>query len=228
MELVWFQIAIMVASAAAQSCQPYQEQFEDSCYKLLPELLTWSHANTTCYDAGGELVVPTCLAEHDFIWQMFTANSQDGDVWIGCTDMREEGTWKRAGEGDHHCSYFNWAEGQPDKKYQDGQDCLVMSRNLESLWNDVKCYIERATICKYNVIQSTTIMGTSTTLQERVTTTTEEVTSTPKRVQSTTKRVTSTSDMAVPSTHYPKGVTIKTNPKVCCLQADADGHFNSQ
>ena len=149
MNLVWFYITITVACARAQYCQPGQERFGVSCYEMLPERMTWKKAAEACSNMGASLAVPDSLDEHQFIWEMFMRNSTMGSVWIGCTDIEQEGVWMRAGGQGRRCTYFNWMPGAPSESYGNRKDCLVMLRSYGGLWNNIGCSHRRYAICEY-------------------------------------------------------------------------------
>ena len=112
--------------------------------------MAWDEANTTCSDMGGGLVVPNYEDEHQFIWKMFERNVQESDVWIGCTDMEEEGKWIQAGGGGQECSYFNWAPGEPNQHSGHEEDCVQMWHETDGLWNDIECSRAAFVICEFS------------------------------------------------------------------------------
>jgi hypothetical protein len=90
-------------------------------------LLSWHKAKKKCESLGGYLVSITSRAERDFV------HSIAGDeVWIGATDEKREGRWKRvSGE---RWSYTSWNSGQPGGKPSDADYAYFRKRNPN--WND--------------------------------------------------------------------------------------------
>ena len=103
--------------------------------------MTFDMALSTCTEMGGGLAVPDSLSEHQFIWEMFTQDVTEDDLWIGCTDMEEEGKWVQPGEGGHvECSYINWYPGEPNgRNAYPAHDCASMKRSYDGRWNDNSC-----------------------------------------------------------------------------------------
>ena len=149
MKLVCLYLMTMTACILASSCKLGQERCGGFCYQLLDQKMAWDEANTTCSDMGGGLVVPNSEDEHQFIWKMFERNIREGNVWIGCTDMEEEGKWIQAGGGGQECSYFNWAQGQPNQYNGWEEDCVEMRNWYDGLWNDSECFHMYFVICRF-------------------------------------------------------------------------------
>jgi len=69
---------------------------------------------------------------------IFTSAGIVDNIWIGLTDIEEEGVyvWENSGEV---ASYFDWFSGQPDGAALPEDDCVVMSYNDNYLWYDAPC-----------------------------------------------------------------------------------------
>ncbi|XP_038049698.1 CD209 antigen-like protein C [Patiria miniata] len=133
-----------------------QERFGDSCYQLLTETFTWEEASQACANIDAGLVIPDSLQEHQFIWEMFTRKvTESGNLWIGCSDVKEEGRWVQAGDGDHECTYFNWAEGEPNPTYKHWEECAGMwGGNRGGFWNDFPCTYSYNAMCESPAVPS--------------------------------------------------------------------------
>ncbi|XP_033646043.1 pulmonary surfactant-associated protein D-like [Asterias rubens] len=100
--------------------------------------MTFQDAVKTCTDMSGGLVVPTSLTENQFIFEMVINKVVDlySNVWVGCTDKKEEGKWMQPGEGGEECSFFNWYPGEPNIE---PEDCAQMVLFLNGSWYDGDC-----------------------------------------------------------------------------------------
>ena len=154
MKLSWIAVLVAGACVYTQSCQPGQERFGDSCYQLLTGEWTWEEGSQTCSDMGGSMAVPDSAAEHQFLWNMFTA-TRSGDLWAGCNEKVEEGHWVQAGKG-QDCGYLAWGEGQPSKS---SQRCAQMDdKYAGGLLNDEQCHKDAGVTCEFSAVPSITCL----------------------------------------------------------------------
>ena len=72
-------------------------------------------------------------------------NIKTGQIWIGGTDLLEEGKWV-APETLEPLSYFNWAPGEPDNL--GGQHCLAIFNSADLKWDDNTCEVHNFALCK--------------------------------------------------------------------------------
>jgi hypothetical protein len=85
----------------------------------------WQNANAHAFFLGGTLVTINDEAEQDWLQGQW---SDRGALWIGLTDMFNEGTFQWvSGEP---VTYTNWAAGEPS-----GEDFVYMAAGT-GLWND--------------------------------------------------------------------------------------------
>ena len=151
MKLVWLDIVMVTVCVHAGPCQPDEERFGNSCYRLQAGLMTWRDAAQSCRDMGGGLAVPDSPDEHQFLWKKFTETVTEGHVWIGCSDMEEEGKYVQPGEEERECTYFNWAPGEPNPAYR-ADGCIQLSRASGGRWNDAWCGDLCSVICEWSII----------------------------------------------------------------------------
>jgi hypothetical protein len=86
--------------------------FEGSVYQRGTEGLTYEQALAEAEALGGKLLEVDSQAESDFITALF--NDGKNPIWLGITDVAEEGVWRNAdGSG---ISYSNWLPGQPNNE----------------------------------------------------------------------------------------------------------------
>jgi len=103
-------------------------EFDGSEYYLSDYADTWTNANEWLQSLGEpevHLVTIGSQEENDFIHE-----TTSGNVWIGFTDMYEEGVWEWVtGEA---VTYTNWADGEPSND-NNGEHWAEM---WEGEWND--------------------------------------------------------------------------------------------
>ncbi len=80
------------------------------CYK---DQITWDSAQTYCMSLGGDLATITTQEEQEAVFSYIDKFDIDKDVWIGITDVNEEGNWSSWITGES-VNYENWGSGEPD------------------------------------------------------------------------------------------------------------------
>nr|XP_011419778.3 perlucin-like protein [Crassostrea gigas] len=110
-------------------------EFMNSQYWVGKDLATWHGAEVICSNIGANLVEIESPEEEDFI-QSLVFNLTES-VWLGATDIAEEGTWLSA-EKNTTLTYENWYPGQPNNN--DGnQNCLSLYEPFNHTWCDEDC-----------------------------------------------------------------------------------------
>ena len=114
--------------------------FEDSIYLQLGPS-TWSEAQKTAEELGGNLVSINSKEEQDFITSTF-ASVDDGEhaKWIGLTDKDQEGTWTWT-DGSN-LDFINWNPAEPSGDGDFGMMWANYGTKLNPIfpigsWNDV-------------------------------------------------------------------------------------------
>eukprot|EP00058_Branchiostoma_floridae_P018050 XP_002603539.1 hypothetical protein BRAFLDRAFT_79074 [Branchiostoma floridae] len=101
-----------MSKTPAPLCQGGWSNYNNHCYKLFKDKVSWSTANERCKELGANLASVTSADENNFITR-FIANAPRGTwipgVWFGLN--RLDGKWKWA-DGSA-LSYTNWAKGEP-------------------------------------------------------------------------------------------------------------------
>ncbi|XP_071784473.1 snaclec bothroinsularin subunit beta-like [Asterias amurensis] len=125
-------------------CPPSWVTWQDSCYILLPEKMTWTNAFSICDRPGSVIAMPESQKEQDFIWlEMKTQGIQNGlieeddfQLWIGCKkDLTNPGQLSCPGKK-VDSNYTSWRKNT----YRDeGQDCIRMQSNHNGKWGDDSC-----------------------------------------------------------------------------------------
>ena len=80
------------------------------CYK---DQITWDSAQAYCMSLGGNLATITTQEEQEAVFSYIDKFDIDKDVWIGITDVNEEGNWSSWITGES-MNYENWGSGEPD------------------------------------------------------------------------------------------------------------------
>nr|XP_011440035.2 perlucin-like protein [Crassostrea gigas] len=117
--------------------------FMNSEYLLGLEAATWNNAQLDCSVRGAKLVEIESPEEDVYIRTL--ANNLTETVWLGGTDVAEEGKWVWQSTGTIF-SYSAWNGGQPNN-YQN-QDCLCLYRPYGLTWCDESCAASYQYICE--------------------------------------------------------------------------------
>jgi len=119
---------LMLVSASEWSC------YEDSCYYVGSDTMTWVSANSFCVGMGSELASIHSAAEDEYL----TTLCGDKNCWIGLNDVDSEGNWVWTDGSD--VNYLNWLTDQPDDN--SGEDYVGKLSNWNGWtsddggWND--------------------------------------------------------------------------------------------
>merc|ERR1719282_2012846 len=138
------------------------------CYHVSESRLTFGQSLEYCWASGGHLAEFKSKEEEEAVEEKL---NEDIFHWIGLTDLTEEGVW-RWEESRQEPSFLNWAPGQPDNEFDNG-DCAFIFRG----WYDVACDIEyygrpvHALCQMHNADETTTTTDIMTTSKETTTTT---------------------------------------------------------
>ncbi len=135
----------------------------DTCYTYHYEQTDCLEAQDICASEGGYLVEINTEKEEGLLegWHFIT-----GDMWIGLSDMDEQGNWKKWNSG-APVTYSNWDEGEPnidkDQHTKEAEHCAEMmhtryrgilyyivygNRRYRGEWNDLKCDTKRQFVCE--------------------------------------------------------------------------------
>lgn len=87
--------------------------YDSHAYLIYALDYTWEDAKEYCEKLGGHLVTITDDDEQKAVYSYVKSNAPDTDLWIGCSDIQKEGTWKWV--TDEKFEYNNFAKGQGAK-----------------------------------------------------------------------------------------------------------------
>ncbi|KAA0154911.1 hypothetical protein FNF29_02052 [Cafeteria roenbergensis] len=93
-----------------------------SCYRYVPQTLTWTDAEAFCVAEGGHLVSIYSATEAALAYQACSAASKR--CWVGLNDQAVEGTWRWTASPTVPSSSYSlpWSGGQPDNA--GNSDCV--------------------------------------------------------------------------------------------------------
>ncbi|XP_025079230.1 low affinity immunoglobulin epsilon Fc receptor-like [Pomacea canaliculata] len=132
-----------------QQCPRSWTRFEEACYILPDQNVTWFEARELCMAIAGNLVEVKSADENNFLSSFIKSHAVRG-AWIGLEDFVEEGRFVFASNQEVP-SYTNWGHGQPDDLNRN-QDCVWIpnqpTRWTVGFWDDMECSIKTPTICK--------------------------------------------------------------------------------
>ena len=127
------------------------ERNVNRCYLWSTNEKTLAQAEDFCQREGGHLASVSTSDIDDYINQGFESHNLD-TVWIGGTDVEEEGTCKWA-----DCSPWNytlWGHGEPNNLGGD-EDCLEQINDSAGRWNDDDCPLKKAFVCSKKICSGT-------------------------------------------------------------------------
>nr|XP_055064541.1 CD209 antigen-like protein B [Misgurnus anguillicaudatus] len=110
--------------------------YQSSLYFISSEKKSWNESRRYCRERGADLIIINNKEEQDFIMKFGKIK-----VWIGLTDIDEEGRWKWVDNST--LSYRFWVSGEPSGGTK--ENC-VESYSLG--WNDNSCNRAQKWICE--------------------------------------------------------------------------------
>ncbi|XP_055999183.1 uncharacterized protein LOC125655051 [Ostrea edulis] len=126
----------------SMSCPPDWVEFQSACYKYVQEPIDWSKAEDMCKNMGSHLAYIESRAENDFVNDLTGSDR----VWLGGTDMHEEGKWVWSSG-----SSFNFSNFFSTKAINiAAEDCLYMYGDYGQ-WNDYYCNHRYDFVCERNL-----------------------------------------------------------------------------
>ncbi|XDV52497.1 hypothetical protein PO909_021224 [Leuciscus waleckii] len=105
---------------------------------------SWSGIRQYCRDQGGDLIIINTEEK-----QMFITSLVNEEVWIGLSDIEQEGNMKWVDNSPLKQGF--WCEGEPNN-YRGIEDCveLIPFSPFKAVlnWNDVPCSVMKKGICE--------------------------------------------------------------------------------
>ena len=149
-------------------CYPLWSRFNDNCYRLFGDPMTWQDAENYCQryevnDQVAHLVSIHGKKENDFVYEMWQSTiiepgldkkefepdvNRANGLWIGLEDREIESKWHWADNSTTH-GFNNWRWYQPNNEDWDGtgvgEDCAHILQHSWPFfwwygdWNDTTC-----------------------------------------------------------------------------------------
>lgn len=125
--------------------------YGSSCYHVEKEtMLTWKQAYKRCLEDGAYLAEIDSEEENTFLIKLATSltpKDQLYGVWIGGSDLENEGIWVwQTSRRRIYRNYKNFKGNQPDGRTL--ENCLHLIRKYDWYWNDYVCERRLSYICE--------------------------------------------------------------------------------
>ncbi|TWW59493.1 CD209 antigen-like protein D DC-SIGN-related protein 3 [Takifugu flavidus] len=118
--------------------------FNGSLYQVSSTKKTWAQSRSDCCQKGADLLIINSKEEQAF------ANRFQKYMWIGLTDVTNEGSWKWVDGTAMSTSYWSSKEPNGGK----GENCGdIKNFNAEKSWNDESCSLSLFWICEKKLFQ---------------------------------------------------------------------------
>ncbi|XP_060100462.1 C-type lection lectoxin-Enh3-like [Heteronotia binoei] len=133
-----------------KSCPVGWMYYEDYCYGLFEDHMTWADAEVHCQGVKSEAHLASFSNQKELkkmAKYISTVQKGGGHVWIGLYDPAGSRYWKWTDLS--FGSYYPWDDGEPNDT---NERCvhLAAHKGFEKL-NDAFCQLEMPYICKYHL-----------------------------------------------------------------------------
>ncbi|XP_074757251.1 C-type lectin domain family 4 member D-like [Athene noctua] len=119
-------------------CPKGWKRFQQSCYYISDDKMSWAESVQNCTGMGSHLVVINSKAEQVFLSKELQASSRGPNFYIG---LRAEkvGEWHWVDQTPFNVSAAFWRKGEPTKI--DAEKCVVIHspEAPPNNWNDIRC-----------------------------------------------------------------------------------------
>ncbi|XP_065146223.2 uncharacterized protein [Paramisgurnus dabryanus] len=115
--------------------------YQYSCYFISTEGKNWTESRQDCIERGADLIIINNKEEQDFI-----KNAGIQNIWIGLSDIDEEGRWKWVDNSTLTTRF--WRSGEPNGGIR--ENC---GESYPSAWNDLRCDKLLKWICEKNILK---------------------------------------------------------------------------
>jgi len=116
--------------------------FNFHCYRLFKERLPSIDAELKCRTEGAHLTSIQSVHENEFVRSI-----ADRRVWIGGSDLSQEGMW--TWYDGSAWKYTNWVYGEPNGDiFENCIELLEPWHQYKGEWNDQSCTEKFAFVCK--------------------------------------------------------------------------------
>lgn len=112
-------------------------------YCLNPAERSWADARRACAADGGTLAVLRTTEENQAVRDAMAARFAATKIWIGLTDVAEEGNWNWVSGA--AVDFNAWYPGEPNDFNREGCGHLYSD---SWTWNDLECSVELPSVCE--------------------------------------------------------------------------------
>lgn len=143
-------LTLFAIHATCEDCRSGWFYHEGSCYGVGTESVTWAEAQEYCILYQSTLVEINSKAENDYLTLLSKTHATNpNEVWIGGTDIFNEGHWEWIGSKEPLDGYSNWKPGEPNHSHgASGEDCIQLYAGMGGVWNDQTCTDTMNFICE--------------------------------------------------------------------------------
>ncbi|CAG5127969.1 unnamed protein product [Candidula unifasciata] len=141
-------VLLQFSQTDAQACKEGWEHFNGNCYGYGDTPVSWTEAATICSVIGATLAEVDSEEENEFLVGLFDNVTSSTRVWLGGTDILNEGNWVWVSNRRHIFPFQNWHSNQPSDSNSAGEDCLTMYSSYKFQWDDAQCDKVNTFICE--------------------------------------------------------------------------------
>ncbi|XP_038945830.1 CD209 antigen-like protein C [Rattus norvegicus] len=120
--------------------------FHGNCYFFSITKHNWNDSLTACKEVGAQLIIIESDEEQTFLQKMCKSI---GNLWIGLSDIKEEGSWQWVDGSPLSLSFKNKYWTPWETKNASEKDCVELTNDG---WNDNNCTLKNFWICKKSSI----------------------------------------------------------------------------
>jgi hypothetical protein len=127
-----------ILSTTDSECPPDWTSLDTGCYFYIPGHFNWFDARDACENINSKLVELETMEEKGPIGQVLpNGPSRPHGVWMGLSDIAEEGTWIWNSSGEK-ATWTAWAKGGPTNN---GDCAILLLHGMEApgQWTDGFC-----------------------------------------------------------------------------------------
>ena len=126
-------------------CPPGWAAWQDSCYILLPNAMTWDQGFRVCDRPGTGMMVPGSQEEQDFVWREMDREEESVGIWIGCKDPYNDADRLECPGDEGGQSFTNWADNGLSSLRE---KCLRLSGIHDGKLADLPCDFSKYLVCE--------------------------------------------------------------------------------
>ncbi|KFV14846.1 C-type lectin domain family 4 member D [Tauraco erythrolophus] len=118
-------------------CPKGWRRFQQSCYYVSNDSMSWQESKQNCTGMGSQLVVINSMAEQEFLSKDLQKSSKGQNYYIGLV-AQKVGQWRWVDQTPLNETAAFWRRGEPSNVTD--EPCVVIYKLLGTPnWNDVPC-----------------------------------------------------------------------------------------